>query len=192
MNLSGWVWAIIIVFLFAAIILFSFVTRLKTEKKAQEEYKKNGSDSLVKILSDKKSRMREQAAKTLGENREKDAIQTLVNIIHEEEDAELLVQAAEALIKIDDEKTADLLIDEANFADPANKWYACYVIEKLAEKGIKNTSAIGFLISVMTDRKKLLGMGMPYDSAYEALKKTTGQDFGKEASKWKEWWNSKS
>lgn len=42
MNLSSWVLGIIIAFLFAVIILFSFVTRLKDEKKAQEEYEKKG------------------------------------------------------------------------------------------------------------------------------------------------------
>ncbi len=190
MNLSGWAPGIIIALLFAALILISFAIRSKAEKKTREEYKKSGSDSLIKTLSDKKSGTKEQAAKILGENREGTAIHALVNIIYEEEDADLLAQTAEALININDEKTVNLLIDEANYADIGNKWYACYIIEKLAEKGIKKIPAVGFLISVMADKERLLSMGLPYDSAYEALKKTTGEDLGNEVSKWKERWNS--
>ncbi|MBN1619932.1 HEAT repeat domain-containing protein [candidate division WOR-3 bacterium] len=192
MNLTGWITGITIILFFAAVIVISFVRRSKAEKNTREEYKKSGSDHLIKTLSDKKSGTREQAAKILGENRERNAIHALVNVIYEEEDADLLIQAAEALIKINDESVIDILIDGVNYAGIGNKWYAGYIIQKLAEKGVKKFSAIEFLISVMAEKDKLLAMGLPYDSAYEALKKTTGEDLGKEASKWKDWWNLKS
>ncbi|MBN1151147.1 HEAT repeat domain-containing protein [candidate division WOR-3 bacterium] len=190
-NMSiNWTIGLGIALLFATIITVHYIRHARAKKKIDEEYKIKGIKPVLKELENKKSDSREQAAQLLGEKKERKAVNSLVRIIAEEEDADLLLKAAQALVNMEDGCVTDILISEVKFSDPGNKWWACYVLEKLAEKGLKKDNAVDFLVEAMKQTSKITDAGFPYDSAYEALKNITGEDLGKDVSKWIAWRNS--
>jgi len=181
----------------------------------------NVADALVKIgkpavkpliaaLKDKNREVQKNAARALGEIKDRQAVKPLIAVLDEEDKAFRKI-VVEALGRIKDPRAVETLIfilgnkDE----DEDTKWEAAaalgrmkdsrsveVLITALKDKSkdirgvtaaalgeIKDTRAVEPLIRALRDKDESVRR-----NAAAALKKITGQDFDEDHKKWKKWW----
>jgi HEAT repeat protein len=152
--------------------------------------------SLIARLNDKEPLVRESAAKALEQIGEKKAVEPLIALLGDKEDS-VSSAAASALQKITGK---GLGTDQA-------KWKAWHKHEKDLHEALENlkkdprSELLGVVaLGALKDRRgiepliELLGsmsedfdIGLTKRVVVEALKDITGQDFGTDHDKWKEW-----
>jgi HEAT repeat protein len=130
-------------------------------------------EPLINSLKDEEPNIPMYAAYALGEMRDPRAVEPLIVALTSPNER-LRSEAAEALGKIKDPRAAEPLI--AALKDQSARGRAARALGE-----IKEPRAIEPLIAMLKDQSN----GW---YAAEALKKITGQDFGTDHGKWKQWW----
>ena len=188
-----------------------------------ERHGANAADALVKIgkpavkpliaaLKDKNREVRKNAARTLGEIKDRRAVKPLIAVL-DEEDKDFREIVAEALGRIKDPRAVETLIYILGSQDEDEnvRWKAAAalgrmkdprsvetLITALKDKSkdiravtaaalgeIKDTRALESLIMALKDKDKSVRR-----NAATALKKITGEDFSEDHKKWKKWWKN--
>ncbi len=181
----------------------------------------NVADALVKIgkpavrpliaaLKDKNREVQKNAARALGEIKDRQAVKPLIAVL-DEEDRVFRKIVVEALGRIKDPRAVETLIfilgnkDE----DEDTKWEAAAALGRMKDSRsvealitalkdrskdiravtaaalgeIKDTQAVEPLIRALRDKDESVRR-----NAAAALKKITGEDFGEDHKEWKKWW----
>ncbi|NIM89598.1 MAG: hypothetical protein GTO17_01465 [Candidatus Aminicenantes bacterium] len=181
----------------------------------------NVADALVKIgkpavkpliaaLEDKNREVQKNAARALGEIKDRRAVKPLIAVL-DEEDRVFRKIVVEALGRIKDPRAVETLIFILGSKDENEdtRWEAAAalgrmkdsravetLINALKDKSkdiravtaaalgeIKDTQAVEPLIKALRDRDESVRR-----NAAVALKKITGEDFGEDYREWKKWW----
>jgi HEAT repeat protein len=181
----------------------------------------NTADALVKIgksavkplitaLKDKNKEIRKNAARALGEIKDRRAVKPLIAAL-EEEDKEFREIVVEALGRIKDPRVIETLVFILNNKDEDEniRWKAAAALSRMKDprsveplitalkdksrdiRGIaaaalgeiKDSQAVEPLINALEDKDKSVRR-----NAAVALKKVTGEDLGDDPKKWKKWW----
>lgn len=115
----------------------------------------------------------------------------------------MLIQAFRTSVAVDESGSRALLQYGSRFVDDLMaicndrsveyRWAAAYYLGRIGDQ-----RAVPALILLLNNRTKLSAypQGVPVfdsadDYAEDALKKITGQDFGKDALRWEEWWRER-
>jgi len=181
----------------------------------------NAADALVKIaksavkplitaLKDKNREVRKNAARALGEIKDRRAVKPLIAAL-DEEDKDFQEIVAEALGRIKDPRAIETLVFILNNKDEDEnvRWKAAAALGRMKDprsveplitalkdksrdiRGIaaaalgeiKDSQAVESLINALEDKEKSVRR-----NAAVALKKVTGEGFGEDHKKWKKWW----
>lgn len=181
----------------------------------------NAADALVKIgrpavkplitaMKNENGEVRKNAARALGEIKDRRAVKTLIAAL-DDEDKDFREIVVQALGRIEDSRVVEPLISVLNNQDEDEsvRWEAAAslgkikssrsvepLIHALKDKSrdirgvaaaalgeISDDRAIEPLIEALKDRDKSIRRNIAL-----ALRKITGQDFGEDHKKWKKWW----
>ncbi len=139
----------------------------------------NSIEPLIIGLKDKSPRMRRECAKALGKTRDPRAVEALNGGL-KDENLSVRRASAVALGNLERETSIDLIIDALKDKDEDIhvRRDAAYLL-----RSTKDLRAIEPLINALGDKDSVIP-----GYAADALCEITGQDFGKEAQKWQEWW----
>jgi HEAT repeat protein len=132
-------------------------------------------EPLIEALKDKQPTVRKRAAESLGEIRDTRAVEPLIDAL---KDKWIRCQAAEALGEIGDTRAVEPLI-EAFIKEPGIRLWAADAL-----RSIGDARAVVPFIDALKDEKLAVRV-----RAQLALSEITGQDFGDEPLKWREWWD---
>jgi HEAT repeat protein len=135
------------------------------------------------LLNHSKSNVRRHVAIALGEIRDVASVESLITALHNDKDNKVRVVAAEALGKMAEKWSGDLLSDAATALMKALKDNDQDVRKKAAWAlgKIKPMKAVPALIEAM----QIYGKD---SNAGAALIAITGQRLGDDTQKWQEWW----
>jgi len=189
-----------------------------------KEFGSNIADALVKIgkpavkplisaLQDENKEVRKNAARALGEIKDRRAVRPLIAAL-DEEDEDFREIVTEALGRIQDPRAIETLIFILGNKeeDENSRWKAAAalgrikdprsvepLITALGDKSrairgvaaaalgeIKDNRALEPLINTLRDKDKSIRRNTSV-----ALKKITGEDFGEDYKRWKKWWKKK-
>jgi HEAT repeat protein len=133
-------------------------------------------DGILGALRDKDETVRGEAAAALGRLKEHRSTQELIALLQDETRA--VHSATTALGNIRDPKSVEALISSLNYKDYRIRVGAADALGKI---GVRNNRVIESLLSSLDDK-------YAQASAARALKSLTGQDFGVDAKRWRQWW----
>ncbi len=133
---------------------------------------------IVKVLDgDASARVRYRAALALGRIKHASAVDGLVKALAEDEEVTVRETAAEALGLVGDPKGVLPLIKALDDADPVVRFRTAKALGML-----KDRRAVGTLIGRLGDEQLYV-----QDAAEKALGAVTGEDYGRDAGKWRRW-----
>jgi hypothetical protein len=157
-----------------------------------------GIQTLVHALGDEDEYVSQAAARSLGNiGPEEGVVPALIQTMEEHEDPDARASAAEALGKMGPEEGVvpaliqaldDVQILTDRRIGPPEWWSVREAAAKaLGEIGPEAVEAVPALIGVLSNKDESQSLSVSW-ATQDALRAITGQEFGEDAGRWRQWW----